>query len=137
MLQRSAELNDAYRELEDPWKRTRSLLELRDRGVMDRTKKLSGTFLMEAMELAEQVACAVGEQVEGLRRQLQDNTAHCLQDIRAQVAQGNWEAAAVQLHQSRYQRKALADLEANQNPEKGNTPEKSNTPERGNMGDRS
>ena len=42
----------------------------------------------------------IGERVEGF-----------LQDIRAKLDEGDTEAAATLLHQSRYFRKALADLE--------------------------
>jgi Fe-S protein assembly co-chaperone HscB len=41
VLERSARLNDGYRELRDPWRRAARILELQAPGVMDRTKRLA------------------------------------------------------------------------------------------------
>ena len=56
VLQRAAEINDAWRVLRDPWQRARTLLELLSPGVLDRNKKLDPVFLAGALELAEEVA---------------------------------------------------------------------------------
>jgi curved DNA-binding protein CbpA len=61
VLQRSAEINDAWKILRDPWQRARALLELLSPGVLDRNKKLDPAFLAEALELAEEVAFADGD----------------------------------------------------------------------------
>lgn len=111
LMQRAADLNRAYRILKDPWQRAAALLELRDPGVMERNKKLDPHFLMEAMEQAEQVAEAPDRQVPSLRQRLSEGVHNYLDAVVAAIDKEDWNRAATLLHQSRYQRKALADLE--------------------------
>ncbi|MBX3464420.1 MAG: Fe-S protein assembly co-chaperone HscB [Planctomycetes bacterium] len=112
VLQRSAEINDAWQVLRDPWRRARALLELLSPGVLDRTKKLDPAFLDEALELAEQVATAGAASAPALRARLQAALADDFAAVRADLQRGDHEAAARRLHASHYHRKALADLEA-------------------------
>jgi len=56
VLARSAKLNDAYRQLRDPWSRAKTLLSLRRPGILESTKQLCPIFLTEAMELSEEIA---------------------------------------------------------------------------------
>ena len=110
VLERSARLNDAYRVLRDRWRRAEALLELREPGVMDATKKLDPMFLGEAMELAEEVAEAGADAATALRARLGAEIEADWTAIGEAAATGDWRAAATRLHQSRYRRKALADL---------------------------
>jgi len=112
VLGRAADLNDAYRELADPFERARVLIELGDPEVMARTQQLSGAFLMTAMELAEEVAESDSDAETGaLRERIQEQLAGDLDALREYIAGADWQRAAVALHQSRYYRKALHDLE--------------------------
>jgi hypothetical protein len=110
VLERSARLNDAYRELRDPWRRAARILELQAPGVMDRTKRLQPEFLGEAIELSEEVAQARGEAVGSLRQRIAAQVAADLAAIVERIEAGDFAAAATVLHQSRYHRKALDDL---------------------------
>jgi molecular chaperone HscB len=111
LLDRAARINDAYRLLRDPWRRAEALLELRDPGVIERNKQLDPGFLMEAMELAEEVATAAeGSSAENLTRRLETSIEEDRQRLAAAVADRDHDAAAVALHESRYHRKALNDL---------------------------
>ena len=110
VLEQSARLNDAYRVLSDEWKRAEALLELRSPGVLERTKQLSPLFLAEALELSEEVAEAGDAEIAPLRARLDECVQRDLDEVRAKIAAGEWEAAGTRLHQSRYHRKALRDL---------------------------
>lgn len=112
VLQRSAEINDAWKVLRDPWRRARALLEAQSEGVLDRNKKLDPMFLAETLEMAEQVAHADSEQAPRLREQLQQALADDYEALRSAVASGNLDIAAQRVHQSHYHQKALHDLEA-------------------------
>jgi molecular chaperone HscB len=96
VLQRSAEINDAWKVLRDPWQRARALLELLSPGVLERNKRLDPGFLGEALELAEEVAGAQGARIAPLRTRLE----------------ADHDAAARRLHMSHYHKKALQDLDA-------------------------
>ncbi len=112
VLQRSAQLNDAYRIVVNPWRRAEAILELRDPGVSDRTKTLSPQFLMEALELSEEAAEAPAERIPELLSRFEAALTEDLDAIRRDIGAENWEAAATRLHQSVYHRKALEDLKA-------------------------
>src|ERR1041384_3264764 len=56
VLQRAAEVNDAYRALKDRFDRARILVDLLDPEAMAGNEKLDTGFLMEALEQAEEVA---------------------------------------------------------------------------------
>lgn len=112
VLQRSAEINDAWRILRDPWQRARTLLELRSPGALDRNKKLDPAFLAEALELAEEVAFATTATAAALRPRLRRAIDEDYAALRAALDAGDVDAAARRFHASHYHRKALADLEA-------------------------
>ena len=112
VLQRSAEVNDAWRILRDPWQRARTLLELRRPGVLEANKKLDPAFLAEALELAEEVAFATAASAASLRPRLQQAIDQDYAALRAALDGGDFDAAARRFHASHYHRKALQDLEA-------------------------
>ncbi len=112
VLQRSAEINDAWRVLRDPWLRAKALLERLQPGVLDQNKKLDPMFLADALELAEEAAFASGDAAAALRERLEATVQADLQTLRELVARGDLDAAARQVHASHYHRKALQDLEA-------------------------
>ena len=111
VLARSAEVNDAWRVLRDPWQRARALLEARDPSVLQRNQKLDPAFLADALELAEEVAFAHGEHIAPLRARLDAAIDADWEAVRAELARGDLDAAARRFHASHYHRKALRDLE--------------------------
>lgn len=111
VLQRSAEINDAWRVLRDPWQRAKALLEAQSPGVLARTEKLDPATLDEALELAEQVAHAGGEAIAPLRARIEQALAADFAAVRAHVQRGEFAAAAARCHAARYRQKALHDLE--------------------------
>ncbi len=112
VLQRSAEINDAWKILRDPWQRAKALLELQSPDALDRNKKLPPAFLLEALELAEEVAFADATTIATLRPRLLAAIAADQAALRAALGRGDFDAAAVCFHASHYHRKALQDLEA-------------------------
>lgn len=112
VLQRSAEINDAWKVLRDPWQRARALVELLNPGVLDRTKRLDPTFLADALELAEEVAMANGGAVPPLRSRIAAALDADFAAVRNELHRGAVDAAARRLHASHYHRKALQDLDA-------------------------
>ncbi|MCA8948834.1 MAG: Fe-S protein assembly co-chaperone HscB [Planctomycetes bacterium] len=114
VLQRSAEINDAWRVLRDRWARARALLEAESPGVLERNKKLDPAFLVTALELAEEVANSRAEQVPALRERLRAALAADFDAVRDAIAAGDLDDAARRFHGAHYHRKALADLEARQ-----------------------
>jgi molecular chaperone HscB len=112
VLQRSAEINDAWNVLRDPWRRARALLEAESEGVLARNKKLDPMFLMEALELAEEVARSDSDDQNTLSTKLNAAIEADYQALRADVANSDFDAAAKRVHQSHYHLKALHDLEA-------------------------
>jgi len=112
VLQRSAEINDAWKILRDPWRRARALLEAESPGALERNKQLDPMFLMEALELAEEVAHADSEQKPALTSKLEAAIDADFAALRQDVLDGDFDAAAKRVHQSHYHQKALHDLEA-------------------------
>ena len=112
VLQRSAEINDAWRVLRDPWERARALLELRSPGVLDREKKLDPAFLAQALELAEEVAFVDAAQAPALRARLEHELAADLRAVRDALAAADVGLAARRFHAAKYHRKALLDLDS-------------------------
>ncbi|MFO1051576.1 MAG: Fe-S protein assembly co-chaperone HscB [Planctomycetota bacterium] len=111
-MARSAELNDAYRELRDPWRRARALAERLEPGVLDATKSLDGNFLIEAMELAETVDSCTPAGAAGLEARIESRLRDDLASIRTALAQGDARRAARKLNEARYWQKARSDLRA-------------------------
>ncbi len=111
VLQRSAEINDAWKILRDPWQRARALLEAESPGVLERNKKLDPAFLAEALELAEEVAFVRPEAVAALRTRLTKALDDDLAALRLEVGRGAFDAAARRFHASHYHKKALQDLD--------------------------
>jgi molecular chaperone HscB len=112
VLQRSAEINDAWKVLRDPWRRARALLELLSPGVLERNKKLDPAFLGEALELAEEVAGTTGSALAPLRARLEAALTADHDALRVELQRGDHDAAARRLHMSHYHHKALQDLDA-------------------------
>ncbi|HEX6810215.1 MAG TPA: Fe-S protein assembly co-chaperone HscB [Planctomycetota bacterium] len=112
VLQRSAEVNDAWKVLKDPWQRAKALLELLSPGALERNKKLDPAFLADALELAEEVAFASGDRIAPLRARLQAAVAADFEALRHELTHRAFDAAARRIHASHYHKKALADLEA-------------------------
>ena len=112
VLARAAEVNDAWRLLRDRWERARVLLETQAPGALERHKQLDADFLLDAMELAEQVSLAEPSTVPDLRNRLAAQVDAAYAALRAAFAQRDHALAARRLHESKYLRKALADLEA-------------------------
>ncbi|MHC5064080.1 MAG: Fe-S protein assembly co-chaperone HscB [Planctomycetota bacterium] len=111
ILAQAADLNDAYRSLKNPWERARCLIDLQDPQLFTMTKKLAPTFLMTAMELAEDVAQVGPDQATTLRAACQKKIDLYLQEITELLDAEDYAEAAVKLHESKYYRKALADLD--------------------------
>lgn len=112
VLQRAAEINDAWKVLRDPWQRARALIELRSPGAMERNKRLDAAVLAAALELAEEVAFAGAAELPRLRERLQQALAADFVTVRAAITRGDIDDAARRWHSSHYHKKALADLEA-------------------------
>ncbi len=111
LLDRSARLNDAHRLLRDRWQRAALALEARRPGVLEATKNLDPMFLMDAMEWAESSAEARGSAAaEDLRQRFEVRVEESWSALRLAFLDGDLEGAATCLHQSKYARKALADL---------------------------
>lgn len=112
VLQRAAEVNDAWNVLRDRWKRARALLEAEQPGVLEANKKLDPMFLADALELAEDVEAADGERADALTAKMRDAVERDFAATARAVADGDYAAAARCIHQAHYHRKALSDLEA-------------------------
>lgn len=114
VLQRAAEINDAFGVLRDPWQRARALLEAESPGVLEANKKLDPEFLADALELAEEVAFARGDSVQPLRERLEAALRSDYAAVTAAVAARDFDIAAKRFHGAHYHRKALSDLEDRQ-----------------------
>ena len=112
ILARSAKLNDAYRVLRDPWRRARALIDMRDPQLFTMTKKLAPAFLMAAMELAEEIDAVSEQRATELRAICRSSINEYLEEITGLLEADDFANAAVKLHESRYYRKALEELEA-------------------------
>ena len=110
MLSRSAEINDCWRVLKDRWQRARALIGLRAPDLLDQHRQLGQEFLLEAMELAEQVATCEPAELPALRQKLAAAEDDAFAAIQGAVIAGDFALAARRLHESKYVRKALADL---------------------------
>ena len=111
----TARLNEAWAVISDPEARAEYLLELRDPGVMDRTKTLSPAFLAEAMELSEEAETAAGTlAAAALRTRVQaDAEARLASVLRPDAwVQPDTRRLATTLHELRVLRRVLRDLEA-------------------------
>ena len=103
--------------LADRWRRAQALLELLQPGILDQHKLLDPDFLLGAMELAEAVATAAPAQLPALRRRLAGEADAAFARIGVALAARDLPAAARALHESKYVRKALADLLAREREE--------------------
>lgn len=104
-------MNDAYRTLKDPWQRARALIDLQDPQLFTMSKKLAPSFLMAAMELAEEIGTASGARAVELKTICQSKLNDYVGVITDLLAAKDFANAAVRLHESRYYRRALEDLE--------------------------
>ena len=112
MLTRSAELNDAYRLLRNPWSRAETTITILDPEAMEATKTLQSDFLMEAMEMREEVEDATPDGWPTMQASLTDQVNQYLQRINAAINTDQLREAAILIHQSNYYRKALQALSA-------------------------
>lgn len=112
VLARSAEINDSWRTLKDRWSRARALLEVRAPGALEEHKQLDQEFLLEALELAEDVAQAPPDDLPALRARLRGEEDRAFRAVEDAFAAGDLPLAARRLHESKYVRKACADLDA-------------------------
>jgi Fe-S protein assembly co-chaperone HscB len=111
VLQRAAEVNDAYRALRDRFDRARILVDLLDPAAMARNERLDPDFLMTALEQAEEVADASSDASRNrLQQRIEENLEQTFDAVVQALRARDADAAATALHQSRYHRKALLDL---------------------------
>ena len=113
LLTQAAAVNEAYRILRDRWRRAEALVALNAPGALAERKVLSPAFLAAALELAEEVADVAGGSADAakLRTRVDQLIASDWDAVCANAAAGDWANAATRLHQSRYHRKALHDLQ--------------------------
>ena len=140
-LRNSALLNEASAALNDELQRAEYLLELHVPGTLDKHKKLSPAFLMEAMEISEEVDDAHSIGCQDTLRRIADKAHEAFHDRLKGVASAcsvtidrlardehvhedarptrllgphewNTEQIAVLLHQARVYRRILKDTEA-------------------------
>ena len=111
----TARLNEAWAVISDPEARAEYLLELRDPGVMDRSKTLSPAFLAQAMELSEEAdeARHNAQAATRLRVQVQADVETRLAEVLDPAAWRDPETGrlAVALHEIRVLQRVLRDLE--------------------------
>ena len=110
-LSRAADANDAYRTLKAPWDRAKALAERMEPGVLKRHEKPDPAFLMEVMELREEVESAIGEAEEAARQKLQSQLRQLLDQIAEAFRSSYVESAAKTIHRGGYFRQALARLD--------------------------
>jgi molecular chaperone HscB len=111
VLARSAEINDSWRVLSDRWERASALITMRAPDALTQNRALDPEFLGTALELAEEVAFAEGAEIANLKSRLQTTCDDVFAELARACADGDYDAAARRLHESRYVRKALMDLE--------------------------
>ena len=85
---RMAEINEAYRTLRDPWSRAQALVDRHDARLMEQRAKLDPAFLMDALELAEEVAQSRGEPADELRERIRHSLDDTLKRVRDACAEG-------------------------------------------------
>ncbi len=109
---RTAALNEAYRLLSDPWRRLAILCEMREPGVLNRCRELPPSFLIEAMERAEEVEAARGDlrKETELEARLSGELAALERKAMERFAAGDMRAVATLCHEARYHRRALEVL---------------------------
>jgi Fe-S protein assembly co-chaperone HscB len=113
VLQRAAEVNDAYRALRDRFDRARILVDLLDESAMARNEKLDPDFLMTALDEAEAVASVrTPEERARLRASIGQELEHSFAAVVQALRSRSADAAATALHQARYHQKAMLDLRA-------------------------
>lgn len=112
VLARSAEVNDCWRVLKDRWLRAQALIDLAAPQAMLQQRRLDPEFLAKALELAEEVADSAPADRPSLKRRLLAELDGEFASLVAAASQGDFEAAARRLHESKYLRKALADLDS-------------------------
>jgi Fe-S protein assembly co-chaperone HscB len=108
-LLHAAALNQAFRDLSDPWRRAEALVEHHAPDAMERAKRLAPEFLAEALELAEEVSFARADD-DALRARIEARIDESFARLRDAVDVGDFDAAAARIHESRYFRKAKLDL---------------------------
>lgn len=112
VLARAAEINDSWRLLKDRWERARALVDVEAPGALEEHKRLDPEFLVGALELAEEVAGVTPGEAPALRQRLVREADAAFARVRDAAAARDFATAARALHESKYVRKALADLDA-------------------------
>lgn len=110
VLSRAAEVNDSWRVLKDRWRRAQALIQLRAPEALDEHKQLDPEFLLEAMDLAERVATCEAGSFKAIRAELRQAEDKAFAAIQQAVLDDDFAVAARHLHESKYVRKAQADL---------------------------
>jgi Fe-S protein assembly co-chaperone HscB len=111
LLERSAALNDAYKTLRERWSRAQALVLAHDPTLLEATKRLDPAFLARALERAERVENASGAESAALHDSISRELEEHFALLKKAVQAGDLRAAATRLHEARYLRKALSDLE--------------------------
>ncbi|MEO0478867.1 MAG: Fe-S protein assembly co-chaperone HscB [Planctomycetota bacterium] len=120
VLQQSADANDAYRLLKNPWKRARALIERLDASAIERNQKPEPAFLMEVMEIRERIEdlaqsdeasarSELEERIDGYLRLLGEALA--IPPASTDLSSSAIDQAARLLHDAGYFRQALARLD--------------------------
>lgn len=119
-IEASALLNEAQRVLAHPWERYPYLAELLVPGVMEATKQLDPSFLMQAMELGETVDEARGnpEATRAQKREIEGELVGYAHEVERLLRSGSSNGseddvrqAARLCHEAKYYRRALEILE--------------------------
>ncbi|PIE22612.1 MAG: hypothetical protein CSA62_11605 [Planctomycetota bacterium] len=114
-IEASALLNEAQRILAKPWERYPYLAELLVPGVMDATKQLDPIFLMEAMELGEEVEAARQQAEARIEKQYEIEGklvayAHEIEELLRSENDDKVRKAARLCHEAKYYQRALEIL---------------------------
>ena len=110
VLSRAAEVNDSWRALKDRWRRAQVLIQLRAPDALEEHKQLDPEFLLEAMDLAERVATCQAADLQTVSSELGAAEDKAFAAIQQAVLDKDFALAARRLHESKYVRKAQADL---------------------------
>ena len=120
VLAQSAEVNDAYRLLKDPWKRARALIERFAGETLQRQAQPDPAFLLEVMEIRERIEDLATKDRDSARRELEarlDDFRNQLLEVLAppggpaDLEQAAFDRAARLLHDAGYFRQALRRLD--------------------------
>jgi molecular chaperone HscB len=110
-LQRSVQLNEAWRTLKDPFRRAEYLLSLSDVSL---AKDVPPSLLMETLELREELAeaRAAGDdaRVQAMARAMRARVDAAMQTVAAGLAAGELDRVAAELVSLRYYRRFMEEV---------------------------